>query len=74
LQLGETTLVVARQVPVSFENFGLVLEPVTLADDGGADLEGCAVEGSGRRDDGNPVAGAKRARLMKNSVRQRVRT
>jgi hypothetical protein len=46
----------------------IVLDLVALADDGKACIEGCSIEGSCRCDDGDPVAGAKRARLVKDRL------
>jgi hypothetical protein len=71
--LSKPARVIAGEIAVSLKNPRVVLEPVALAQDGGAGIEGCAIEGACRCDDGDSVAGAKRTRLMENVLRRVVR-
>ena len=53
VQLFESPLIVAGQVPMSLKNPVVVLGAIALGDDSNACLERLAIEGPGRRDDGD---------------------
>jgi hypothetical protein len=74
IQFREPALIVARQVPVPSENSRVVLNAVTIRNDGEPRVERLAVEGPRWRDNRDRVAGVKCARLMKNRLRSQART
>ena len=53
VQLRESPLIVAGQVPMSLKNPVVVLCAIAFGDDSNACLERLAIEGPGRRDDGD---------------------
>jgi hypothetical protein len=69
-QLSESARVVAGQIPVLLKNRCIIFELIALTNNGEPRLEGGAIKRAGGCNDGDWIAGAQCARLMKNRLRR----